>query len=154
MNDYRDDYKDDYGDDHGDDRRGSHGEEYSDGPGDSRYAGDPALTPEEKQMAMLCHLSSFALYVVPFGNIIGPLVVWLMKKEESEYVNEHGKECLNFSLSWWIWMFCCIPLAFIVVGVLGFIALPIMHIVCTIIAAVRSNDGQDYRYPMTIRFIK
>ena len=109
---------------------------------------------DERTMAMFCHLSSFAGYVVPFGNIIGPLVVWLIKREESDFVDSHGRQVLNFQLSLLIWFLVCIPLAFVIIGIFLAIGLGILSLVCTIVGAFKANDGKYYRYPLTIPFLK
>lgn len=61
------------------------------------------VSRSEKNYAMLCHLVAFSGFIIPFGSIIGPLVMWLIKKEESEFINYHGKESLNFQISIAIW---------------------------------------------------
>lgn len=98
------------------------------------------LTDDEKQMAMFCH----------FGNLIGgfvvPLVIWMMKKEESRFVDRHGKEALNFSISMLIYVL-------VTCGCLGLILAPFSIYWC-IMAGLAANKGEYYQYPMTIRFIK
>ena len=103
---------------------------------------------------VLCHVLSFAGLVIPFGNIVGPLVFWLWKKADNPAVDEHGKEALNFQISMTIWTLICLLSMFVVVGfVLAPIAV-ITNIVLTIIAAIKASNGELYRYPLTIRFIK
>ncbi|MFP5304044.1 DUF4870 domain-containing protein, partial [Cobetia sp. SIMBA_158] len=75
--------------------------------------------------AMLCHLSAFAGFIVPFGSIIGPLIIWLIKKDEMQMVNEHGKKALNFQITMAIAYIICFVLMFVVIGV---ILLPIVAI--------------------------
>lgn len=108
---------------------------------------------DERMWAMLCHLSTFAGYVVPMGNIIGPLVVWLIKKEEYPLVDDQGKEALNFQISITIYVFASIILSLLIIGIFLLIAVVIFDLVATIIAAIKANEGNYYRYPMTIRFI-
>ena len=116
------------------------------------------LTLAQKQeytLGMLCHLLSFALYLgIPVGNIIGPLVLWLLKKDESEFVDATGKEVLNFQISLTIYGIICIPLIFLGVGLILVPVLMILAIVYTIIGAIKANEGEVYQYPCTIRFIK
>ena len=111
------------------------------------------ISAEEKQWAMFAHLSALSGYVVPFGWIIGPLIVWMMKKDEMPFVDEQGKESLNFQISILIYSVVGAALicAFIGFFVLG--ALVIFQIVYVIIAAVQANKGEQYRYPLTIRII-
>ncbi len=104
--------------------------------------------------AMLCHIAGLAWLVVPaIGGIIGPLVIWQIKKDLHPFVNQSGKEALNFQISMLIY--------FVIAGVLcltciGFALVPIVgvvDIILAIIAAVKAANGEQYRYPLTIRFI-
>ncbi len=104
---------------------------------------------------MLCHLAALAGYtVVPMGNILGPLIVWLIKKDEMPAVDAHGKEALNFQISMTIYFAVCAVLAIVGIGVLLALILVIVNLVLIIMAAVKANQGEFYQYPMTIRFLK
>lgn len=105
-------------------------------------------------MALLCHLASFAGFVVPLGNVIGPLVVWLMKRDISSFVDDHGKEALNFQITMIILFIISAILVLVFVGILMLIALSVLDLIFTIMAAVRASNGEDYRYPISFRFIK
>lgn len=115
----------------------------------------PALSAaESRQWAVFLHLAGFANYVgIPFGSILGPLVLWLLKRDQSEFVNECGKEALNFHLSMLIFSLISIPLIFVFVGFFTLLAISIIEIIFTIIAMVKASDGEIYRYPLSIRFI-
>ena len=118
---------------------------------------DPvAKDKNENTLGIICHLLSFAQFVlvVPFGNIIGPLVLWLIKRADSPYLDAHGKEVVNFNLSWAIYgvvagLSCFILIGFVIVPVLA-----IAWIVFVILGAVKASEGKLYRYPLTIRMIK
>lgn len=112
------------------------------------------VSSSEKNYAMLCHLVAFSGFIIPFGSIIGPLVMWLIKKEESEFINYHGKESLNFQISIAIYTIISGILALVLIGILFLIALGIIWIVFVIIASVKTSEGEEYRYPLTIRFVK
>ncbi|MBD2871660.1 DUF4870 domain-containing protein [Paenibacillus arenilitoris] len=112
------------------------------------------LHKDEKMYAMLCHLLAFSGFVIPFGSIIGPLVIWLLKKDQSYFVDMHGKESLNFQISFAIYGIISSLLILILIGIVTSIALFIFWIAFTIIASIRASEGKDYRYPMTIRFFK
>lgn len=112
------------------------------------------VSRSEKTYAMLCHLVAFSGFIIPFGSIIGPLVMWLIKKEESEFINHHGKESLNFQISIAIYAIISGILALVLIGILFLIALGIIWIVFVIIASVKTSEGEEYRYPLTIRFVK
>jgi uncharacterized Tic20 family protein len=111
------------------------------------------LPQEARTFGMLCHLTAFAGFIVPLGNIIGPLVMWLIKKDQYPFVDDQGKESLNFQISVLIYAFISGILVFVVIGIFLLIALGIFVIVMVIIATIRANEGQRYRYPLTIRII-
>jgi len=117
---------------------------------------------DARTWGMLCHLTSLAGFIgIPFGNIIGPLVVWLIKREEHPFVDEQGKESLNFQISVTIYMTALsvlsVVLMLVVVGFFLILAVPgiaIAAMVLAIIAAVKASEGTAYRYPLTIRFFR
>ena len=112
------------------------------------------LSNDDRFWGMLCHLSALAGHFFPFGNIIAPLVIWLIKKDESAYVNYHGKEALNFQISLAIYFAIAVILAFVLIGFAFLIALWVFGLVMVIVAGVKANEGQYYRYPLTMRFLK
>jgi len=110
---------------------------------------------EEKTFAMLCHLTALAAFIgVPLGHILGPLVVWLLKKNEYPSVDEQGKESLNFQISMTIYGIAAAILIFVFIGIFLLIGLAVTDLVLVIIASVKTSNGEPYRYPLTIRFIK
>ena len=109
---------------------------------------------DARTWAMLCHLGALAGYIIPFGNIIAPLVIWLIKKDESPLVDDQGKESLNFQISITIYALVALVLTLIIIGFILLPAVGIFGLVMVIIAAVQSNSGEKYRYPLCIRFIK
>ncbi len=108
---------------------------------------------DENMWAMLCHISAFTVFFIPFGNIISPLVIWLIKKDELPFVDDQGKEALNFQITLTIYVIAASILSIVLVGIPLLIGFLIFGFVVTIIAAIKANDGEQYRYPMTIRFI-
>ncbi|MCB2219826.1 MAG: DUF4870 domain-containing protein [Bacteroidetes bacterium] len=108
---------------------------------------------DERMWGMFCHLSALAGYIIPLGSIIGPLVIWSIKKMEFPFVDDQGKEALNFQISMFIYMVISAILIIIVVGILLLIALGIFQLIMIIIASIRANNGETFRYPLTIRFI-
>ena len=112
-------------------------------------------TKDEKTWAMLCHFSSFTGFIFPLGgNIIAPLIIWLIKKEELPFVDDQGKEVLNFQISMTIYFIISGILCIILIGIPIFIGLVIFGFIITIIAAISANDGKYYRYPINLRLIK
>jgi uncharacterized Tic20 family protein len=102
----------------------------------------------DKLFVVLCHLSVF----LGVGLIL-PLIVYLVKKDESEFVAFHAKESLNFHLSVLIYGIVCAILVFVVIGAFLLMILGVAVVVLAVIAAVKSSAGEHYRYPLTIRFI-
>jgi uncharacterized protein len=103
----------------------------------------------DKIWAMLSHLSTL------FGlGLLLPLVVYLAMRQESDYVRENAKEALNFHLSVFIYVLCCIPLCFVLIGVPLLIVVGIGCLVLSIIAALRASNGECYRYPLCLRLVK
>ncbi len=112
------------------------------------------LSETERNWAMLCHLSAFAGFFFPFGGIIGPLICWLSRKDESPWVNENGKASMNFQLSILLYMVLAIPLCFIILGIPIVMFLGILKIVCIIIASIKASKGERFKYPLAIPFIQ
>jgi len=110
---------------------------------------------DTRMWAMLCHLSALCGFIgIPFGNVWGPLIIWLIKREESPYIDAHGKEALNFQISVSIYGVVAGILIIVLIGLPILLALMVADVVFIIKAAVKANDGQSYRYPLTIRFLK
>ncbi len=114
----------------------------------------PVDTRDQNMWAMLSHLSALAGVIIPFGNIIGPLIIWMMKKDQYPAVNEHGKESLNFQISITIYLVVSAILIILLIGIVLMVVIGIFAVVMVIINAIKANDGQSVRYPITIRFIK
>lgn len=106
-------------------------------------------------MGMLCHILALSGFVIPFGSIIGPLVIWLTQKDKSAFADYHGKESLNFQITVIIALLCCLPLILLLgLGVLLMIVVGVYALVMTIVAGVKANEGIRYAYPYTLRLIK
>ncbi|MGH1385582.1 DUF4870 domain-containing protein [Kordia sp.] len=153
---------------------------------------ESTLTNHDKNVATVLHVMSFSKYFFPFGNFILPIIFWSMYKKDSDYIDHHGKEVINFQLSLLCYKIMatvfCIPF-FIVFGVknidtwdlfcfnsisinvdhgfnlygisfveiifgLGALLFFAVNITYTIVAAMKANEGERYRYPLTYRFIK
>jgi uncharacterized protein len=112
------------------------------------------LSETERNWSMLCHLSAFAGFFFPFGGVIGPLICWLTRRDESSWVNENGKASLNFQLSMLLYMVLAIPLCFIIIGIPIIILIGTLKVICVIIASVKAPKGELFRYPLVIPFIQ
>ncbi|WP_116472374.1 DUF4870 domain-containing protein [Zobellella maritima] len=109
--------------------------------------------PEEKNWAMFCHLAAFAGFILPLGNIIAPLALWLMKKQESPYVDHHGREVLNFQITALIALVVCWLLAFVLIGFVLMVLLGALWLVFTLVGLVKASQGDYFRYPLTLRLL-
>lgn len=114
----------------------------------------PTLTADDKNMAMLTHLLSFAGLIVPLGNLLGPLVMWLVKKESSSFVDHHGKDAINFNISILIYTIASAVLILLIIGLFLLVAVAIFWIVMTIVQAMKASNGEWTKYPLTIEFLK
>ncbi len=117
--------------------------------------GSKEVNKDARLWAMICHLSALAGLVVPVvGCVVGPLIIWQIKKEEFTFVDEQGKEAVNFQISMLIYGIVAGLLCFACVGFVLLPAVALVDLIFLLIAAVKANDGHHYRYPLTIRFIK
>lgn len=114
----------------------------------------PGPDNDARTWAMLCHLSSLCGFLIPLGSILGPLVVWLTQREKHPFVDDQGKEVLNFQISMTIYALISALLVLVCIGFIMLVVVGVMDLVLTIMAAMAANNGRPYRYPMTIRFIK
>lgn len=116
--------------------------------------GAPAVT-SVRTWNTLCHASALLGVLIHFpGQVLGPLIVWLVKRGDSPEIDAHGKEALNFQISMLIYnavaaVFCLVLIGFFFLAVLW-----VLNAVFVIIASIQASDGKFYRYPMTIRFIQ
>jgi hypothetical protein len=109
----------------------------------------PTLAQPTGNDRILSHLSA----IIGVGIIL-PLVVYLAMRHESEYLAQNAKEALNFHISIYIYALCCVPLAFIIIGVPMLILLGIGSLILAIVATVKASDGGCYRYPLNLRLVK
>ncbi len=125
-------------------------------PTPSPYNPPPASVPPSRTWDAACHLAAFSGYLTGgVGWVLGPLVVWLLKRAELPSVEAHGKESLNFHLSIFIYGLALGLLGFATCGIAWvlIIGLAVFQIVCTILAAIKASEGGFYRYPLTIRLV-
>ena len=114
----------------------------------------PAVT-NVRLWTILCHASALLGVFLHFpGHVLGPLIVWLAKRDESPELDAHGKESLNFQLSMLLYtvisaVFCIVLIGFVFLAILW-----VVNAVFVVIASIQASDGKLYRYPMTIRFIQ
>ena len=109
---------------------------------------------EEKQWALFAHLSALVGYIIPFGSIIGPLIIWQVKKNEMPFVDDQGKEALNFQITMAIAAIICIVLMLVLIGLLLIWIVGAVDLIFIVVAAISANNGQAYRYPFNLRLVK
>ncbi len=114
--------------------------------------GEP--TQSTVNWSMICHLAGLSLYIgIPLGNVLVPLLIWLLKRKSDPVLQEQGKEAVNFNLSVTVYALVAGLLCYILIG---FVLLPLVligHILLVIRAGLRANKGESVRYPLTLRFI-
>lgn len=112
-------------------------------------------TDREKNMAMLCHLAAFGGFLLPFGNIIGPVIVWMMGKGDSDFVNQHGKASVNFQMSITIFFVISVVLILLIgpIAVAMIAGLVLYAVVMIIVNSVQAHNGEDGGYSITIQFL-
>ena len=109
---------------------------------------------EARKWAMICHLSALVgLLGNGIGFLIGPLVVWLIKRDDDPLIEEQGKEAVNFQLTMFLAIFLSALLTFVLIGIPFLITFGLMMVIFPIIAAVKTSNGERYRYPISIRFL-
>ncbi len=111
------------------------------------------MNKDVRMWAMICHLSALVGYIIPFGNIIGPLVVWQVKKDESPFIDEHGREAVNFQIAYMIYAIIPLLLSIILIGIPLLLILAIAQVVFVIIAAIKANSGESYKIPFIFRLV-
>lgn len=116
----------------------------------------PAPSKSERQWAMGCHLAALCGILVPVAaaNLLGPLIIWLIKRVDGAFIDEQGKEALNFQISLFLYELLGWMLLLVGIGILIVIAVRVVGFILVIVAAVKVGDGVPYRYPACIRFIK
>ncbi len=108
---------------------------------------------EENKWAMFAHNGTLSTMFVPLGNFLAPIIIWQLKKNESEFVVDQAKEALNFQITLIIYMLISFLLVFIFIGFFLIFGLVIFNLIIVIVAGVKANNGEFYRYPMCLRLI-
>ena len=110
---------------------------------------------KEKTWAITVHLLALLGFIgIPLGNILGPLVAWIILKKDYPMVDEQGKEAINFQISMTIYGFISALLIVVIIGFALVFVVVIVDVIFVVMAAVSVSNGKPYRYPLTIRLIK
>ena len=122
----------------------------------------PNQPTNDNSLAVVMHLLGFCWFVFPFyGNILGPLVLWLVKRGESPFLDRVGKEVLNFQISFSIYISVTLAvgtvLLIFLIGILFYLlaaAIWVAWVILMIVGAVKTSNGEEYKYPFTIRLLQ
>ncbi len=118
-------------------------------------ASDSGISKDSLNMGMLCHLLALTAFVTAgAGGIVGPLVIWLIKKDTDPYVDQQGKESLNFQISVTIYAIVAGMLIFVAIGIFLLPIIGLAWLILTIIGTIKASKGGPWKYPLTIRLIK
>ena len=124
------------------------------GGGANEATGAGAVDQAVRNTAVAAHLSTFAGLVVPFGSVIGPLAVWLTRRHRDPFIDQAGREALNFGISIAIYGTVLVVAALMLVGIPFLIIGVVAWVVLSSLAAVKASQGQAYRYPLTMRLVR
>ncbi len=111
---------------------------------------------QAKQWSMFTHLAGLASLLtagVPLASILAPLILWLMRKDQSEMVDKTGREVLNFQISVMIYFIGAVILCFVMIGFVIAPAIVLLQLIASIVGAVRASNGEDFKYPLSMRFL-
>jgi uncharacterized Tic20 family protein len=113
-----------------------------------------SLGQQTRQWAFFLHISQLAGFVVPLAGLIAPIVIWQLKKDELPGLDAHGKNVVNWIISEIIYLMVSVLLVFVVIGIPLLIALGVCGIVFPILGAIKANNGEVWKYPLAITFLK
>jgi uncharacterized protein len=122
--------------------------------GANQATGAGAVDQAVRNTAVAAHLSTFAGLVVPFGSVIGPLTVWLTRRDRDPFIDDTGREALNFGISIAIYGVVALIGTLMLVGIPVLIVGVVAWVVLASLAAVKASQGQSYRYPLTLRLVR
>jgi len=115
----------------------------------------PSVFSNVRTWNILCHASALLGVFFHFpGHLLGPLIVWLAKRDDSPEIDAHGKESLNFQISMLIYNVIAAVFCLVLIGFAFLAVLWVLNAVFVIVASIQASDGKFYRYPITIRFIQ
>ncbi len=122
---------------------------------DTETTREGGIPREARKWAMICHIIALVgLLGNGIGFLVGPLVVWLLKREDHPFIDQQGKEAVNFQITAFIALFASALLTLLVVGFGLLLIVGLAMTIFPIVAAIKANRGEDYRYPISIRFIR
>jgi uncharacterized Tic20 family protein len=128
-------------------------------PAGSDFAEAPApsaanVEHETRLWGMILHLSVLAGHLIPYAGLVAPIVIWQLKKNELPGVDVHGKNAVNWIISFVIYSAVCFVLFFVLIGIPMLAVLGVLGIVFPVVAAIKANNGEYWKYPLAIPFFK
>ena len=111
------------------------------------------MLKEDRKLLAATHLSQLLEVVTGIGGFLVPLVIWLVKRDEILHLDAQAREILNFRISMFIYILLCIPLLLLGVGFIGLVVIGIFYLVFPILNAIRANNGDEPRYPLTLKIL-
>ncbi len=111
------------------------------------------LSPRERKIAALCHLSALLGMFIPMFHVISPLIIWLLYRDRSLYIDDQGREAVNFQLSLTCYLIASLLLVFIFVGIFFMSVLAVFSFISVVIATVKASQGHSFRYQLNLRII-
>ena len=115
------------------------------------------VTPHEQQVrqwGMILHFSQFAGYVIPLAGLLVPIIIWQIKKNDMPVIDAHGKNIVNWIISALIYAVICFIFSFVLIGLPFFIVLGVLCVAFPVVAGIKANNGEVWKYPLAIRFLK
>jgi uncharacterized Tic20 family protein len=112
------------------------------------------VSEDDRTWGSLAHLSALCGMLIPFGNLLGPLIIWRTRGQRTPFVGDQALEALNFNISIALGLVVCLALVWLFIGILMASALIIYWIIMTVLATLKAGEGHSYRYPITLHLIK
>lgn len=123
-------------------------------PTEAPQAGHETDDKNARNLAVLCHLFGLLGLIVPPGNVVGPLLIWLLKKDEHAFIEDQGREALNFQITFTIALMVSVFLALVYIGLFLLAILGVADLILIIVASSAASRGENYRYPFSIKFLQ
>jgi uncharacterized Tic20 family protein len=135
-------------------RESSEAQSWTAVPLESTGIGPAAQEQQARQWAFFLHLSILAGFVVPIAGLVVPIAIWQLKKDELPGIDAHGKNAVNWIISAIIYAVVCVILILVIIGIPLLIALGVVAVIFPIVAAIKANNGEVWKYPLSISFLK
>lgn len=112
------------------------------------------MDKDDRKWGMLLHFSVFAGYILPLAGLIAPILIWQLKKNDSPVMDAHGKNAVNFLISMFLYGFIAVLLSFVLIGIPILFVLAVIGVVFPIMAGIKANNGEVWKYPLMLEIIK